>query len=178
MRTNPFYSSKWWIGAILLTVLVSLAGCTAKQPTTLALANRDLLQPLSDQFSLVNKDGVEIACPNHWLPQSDPNVVYCVSRSDYIRITVAVLSALPQSYYDELVAQGTVTETMVHGYPTYMNQNAYPYQDHQMINKCMTVVDGSQVCHIMILCDASLLQTFEPTFDYVLNSLNFAPIEQ
>ena len=70
---------------------------------------------------------------------------------------MAVLSALPLSYYDGLVTQGIVTETTVHGYPTYMNDYTYPYQNHQLTTKCITVVQGNKACHIMILCDTTVL---------------------
>lgn len=169
---TPLCATKKWIAAMAMTiVLVGTVACTSSHSPVVSNETNTGVEP--EQFSLVSKDGVEIACPKNWHSESQPDLVYCVSRSDYIRITVAVLSALPQNYYDGLVAQGTVTKTLVHGYPTYKNDYTYPYQNHQLITKCITVVQGSEACHIMILCDVNVLAIFEPTFEYVLNSLAF-----
>jgi hypothetical protein len=170
-----FYLRKWSWGVALVAVFVGLSGCVTKQPLSVAGP-----PPESGQFGLVSKDGIEIACPRYWHSDSDtdPDLVYCVSRSDYIRLTVAVLPALQHSYYEGLVTQGTVTEIALHGFPVYINEYKYPYDNHQMITKCITAVEGNNACHIMILCDVSLLGVFEPTFEYVLNSLSFLSMAQ
>lgn len=178
IKTNLLSTRKWAIDAILITLLFIAAGCTQSQMQTDPLNNQTPSVPLSEQFDVVSKDGVEIACPKYWHPESDPSLIYCVSRSDYIRITVAALPALQQSYYGGLVKLKTVTETMVHGYPTYMNEYSYPYENHQLTTKCITMVQGGRACHIMILCDVSMLSAFEPTFEYVLNSVKFLAVNQ
>jgi hypothetical protein len=86
---------------------------------------------------------------------------------------VGVLPSLSQDYYDGLVKQGKVTESMVHGYLTYLNEYPYDYQNHQLVSKCITVVQGEKACHVMILCERPVLNAFGPTFEYVINSLRF-----
>jgi len=174
---NLFSSRKWPTASILAMALIGLAAC-ASLSASVAVSSQPPPTPLSEQFDVISKDGVEIAFPKYWHSDPQADLVYCVSRSDTIRITVAVLSALPQSYYDGLVAQRAVTKTTVHGYSTYMNEYAYPYEGHQLTTKCITVVQGDEACHIMILCDTSVLGAFEPTFQYVLNSLKFIPGER
>jgi len=178
MKTKLFSPLKWSIDAILITMLFVTAGCVQSQPTTVPISDKEYSQPLPEQFTMVSNEGVEIACPKYWHSEPDPNIVYCVSRSNYIRITAVALPALSQSYYDGLVKLKTVTETTVHGYPTYMNEYTYSYENHQLTTECITLVHVGRACHIMILCDVSMLNTFEPTFEYVLNSVKFLSVNQ
>lgn len=138
------YLKKWTTVAFLAIMFTGLAGCAGSQPTPAQVTFKGVSRPLSEQFDMVNKDGVEIACPKQWHSAPDPSLVYCVSRSDYIRITVGVLSAFPQSFYDGLVKRGTVTESVLHGYSTYMNEYPYDYQNHQLISRCITVIEGGR----------------------------------
>ena len=106
-------------------------------------------------------------------PGSDPRLVFQVSLLDTIRITVGVLEAMPQSYYDGLVAQGAVTSATVAGQTAYENELTYPWGDHQLASKCITIVKGNKACHIMFLYDTSTLGDFLPVADYVANSVRF-----
>ena len=178
MKTNLFSPLKWLIDAILITLLFVAVGCTQSQPATVPISNQEYSQPLPEQFTIVRNEALEIACPKYWHSEPDPDLVYCVDRSDYIRITVVTLPALQQSYYDGLVKLKTVTETTVNGYRTYSNEYTYPYKNHQLITKCITLVQWGRACHIMILCDVSMLSAFEPTFEYVLNSVKFLSVNQ
>jgi len=143
--------------------------------TTAPVVSADTLKQSvsADQFEIINKDGITIARPMSWRTVDEPETIYCVRRSDYIRITVAVLDALPLDYYDTLAAGGTVKKSMVNGSPVYMNEYTYPYQNHLLTTECITVVNGSRACHIMILCENCVMTAFQPTFTYVLDSLNF-----
>jgi len=163
----------WQIILVMITFLFGMAACTHEDPTGKPAA--DITGPPPAQFTIISRDGVEIACPKDWQSDPDQSLVYCVSRSDYIRITVAVLSAFSQDYYEALVKQATVAETSVHGYTAYVNNYAYAYQGHSLITRCITIVQGEKACHIMILCDSSMLAVFEPIFDYVLDSFQFVP---
>ena len=52
------------IGTMLSAALLGLAACAPVQSALLARQSRS--PALSQQFDLVNKDGVEIACPESW----------------------------------------------------------------------------------------------------------------
>ena len=80
---------------------------------------------------------------------------------------------MPLSYYDGLVAQGAVTSATVAGQTAYENELTYPWGDHQLTSKCITIVKGNKACHIMFLCDTSTLGDFLPVADYVANSVRF-----
>ena len=152
---------------------MALAGCA---PASTPVQTPATVQPLSvsrDQFRVVEKDGVAIACPRDWHEDPDPNLVYGVSRSDTVRIIVAVLDALPASYYEGLAARGTVTRTTIAGCPAYRNDYTYPFGNYELTTRCITVVDGGKACHIMVLCDVAVMGAFAPTFQYVLDSLKF-----
>lgn len=180
MRVQRFNITKSWLILTSLLTPLFFVACAPTSVTTitqLIISNESpSLSPTlsqSEQFDVVDKDGVKIACPRNWLSQSDPNLVYGVSLTDYIRIVVAVLDAQPQTYYEGLVSQGTVIRTLVAGYTAYRNDYTYPYGDYQLISECITVVNDNKACHIMILCDASVLSSFQPVFDYVMNSLKW-----
>ncbi len=175
----------WSKSRIVLLVSVlclgaGLIGCGSASPPAAELAvpaAQTLAQ--TERYVVVAKDGIEVACPEDWPPQpdsgSDPGLLYSVSHSPYIRITVAVLAALPNSYYEGLVSAGTVTRVEVNGYPTYENQYQYDYSGSKLISLCYTVHQGPKVCHIMVLCDVQLLDAYTPVFQYVLNSVKFTP---
>jgi hypothetical protein len=164
--------------AALAAVLVVLAGCSTSQSSTVQISIRTASPDFLRQFEVVSKDGIEIACPKYWHSDPDPALVYCASRSDYVKITVGVLPALPQTYYDGLVAQGTVTEAAVNGYLGYTSEYAYAYEGHQLTTRCITLIQGSTACHVMTLCEASLQDVFAPIIEYVVNSIKFLATEQ
>ncbi len=136
---------------------------------------RHSTQVQSSEFAIVSKDGIEIACPTAWSldPGTDPRLVFQVSRLDTIRLTVGVLDALPQSYYDGLVAGGTVTRTTIAGQTAYENDLTYPWGGRELTSRCITIVKGSKACHIMFLCDTSALADYLPVAEYVANSVTF-----
>ena len=127
----------------------------------------------ADQFETISKNGVAIACPKSWRSIDEPESIYCVRHNDYIRISVVVVEALPLDYYETLAAEGTVKKSTVNGNPLYRNDYTYAYQNHLLTTECITVVNGNRACHIMILCETDAITVFQPTFTYVLNSLNF-----
>jgi hypothetical protein len=163
--------------AVTTAALVA-AGCSAGvrdgvQEPTAATQRSSRVQ--EGEFTTVTKDGIEIACPTAWSvnPGTDPRLVFQASRLDTIRITVGVLDALPQSYYDALLAQGTVTRTTIAGQTAYQNELTYTWGDNQLTSKCITIVQGNKACHIMFLCDTSALDDYGPVADYVAHSVRF-----
>lgn len=176
MKKIKELSLKPILAMVLTSVMVIVSGCTAAVAP--ATSTRNLtpspLTAQSDQFNIVTKDGVAIACPKHWQTYSnDPGLVYGVSRAETIRIVIGVLPAADQGYYDSLVAQGTVHSIIVAGYPAYRSDYVYSWNGHQLTNWCITAVNGDKACHFMILCDTSMIVTYAPIFEYVLNSLKF-----
>ena len=169
-------STSWVFLAVIAAVI--MAGCSSGprdrvQEDSGAIQRPPQVEP--GEFAAITKDGIEIACPMAWSldPDSDPRLVFQVSRLNTIRLTVGVLDAQPQSYYDGLVAQGTVTRTTIAGQTAYENDLTYPWDDHQLTSKCITIVKGSKACHIMFLCDTSRLADYLPVAEYVANSVIF-----
>ncbi len=163
--------------AVTMAMLL-VAGCSAgprQGAQEASVAARRPTQVQSSEFAMVSKDGIQIACPTAWslAPGTDPGLVFQVSRLDTIRITVGVLDALPQSYYDGLVAQGKVTRTTIAGQTAYENDLTYPWGGHELTSRCITIVKGSKACHIMFLCDTSALADYLPVAEYVANSVIF-----
>lgn len=161
---------------VFVTILIILAGCAADGTMTTSPINstQGPLPVQPDQFNTVVKDGVEIACPKDWSSySSDPGLFYGVCRLDTIRIVIGILPALSQSYYDGLVAQGTVNRITTGVYPAYRNDYTYNLNGLQMTSICVTAVSGDKACHFMFLCDTAAIEDYQPVFDYVLNSLKF-----
>jgi hypothetical protein len=156
---------------LLLTVTV-LAACTSA--ASVAPASLSVSDAVKEQkYIAVTKDGIRIDCPAGWNFQEVTGAVYQASLTDYLRITVALLSPQPQAYYDSLVADGTVRLGEIAGDPTYSNDYIYSHDTYQLVSKCFTIVHGTRACHIMILCDTALLDLFEPLFEHVENSVKF-----
>jgi hypothetical protein len=174
--TNSFLSIRIRAAVALIALIAILTGCSAAPaaPAALFTQTSSPAAAQSGQFSVVDKDGVQIACPKSWsTDETDPSLVYKVSRAEFIRITVGVLPAQPQDFYDSLVSAGTVQQIKISGYPGYRNEYRYDYRGSQLVSVCYTAVQGDTACHIMTLCDVELESAFQPVFDYVLNSLRF-----
>ncbi len=157
---------------LFIAALPVLIACTHKNQTSLNPQPAATVQ--QTQYYLITKDGVEIARPDDWYSTSDDSaLIYQVSRADTIRITVGVTNALPLSYYDGLVNNRNVTRTSISGYIAYRNDYTYPYNGNQLKTECVTIVQGAKACHLMFLCDVSVLGFFEPVFNEVLHSVKF-----
>jgi hypothetical protein len=158
---------------LLSAVIVFSAGCEAQAKAILPAPS--VAADNTEVFGSVTGDGVVVDSPENWSAITDPALIYGVSKSEYIRITVAVLPAQPQDYYASLVSQGTVNQTMLNGKQEYQNDYVYPYNGHQMVSRCVTIVNGSTACHVMILCDTELLTFYAPVFQHIINSVEFLP---
>ncbi len=172
MRKKPSRHEKI-LAPLILALLLLFTGCEGPRETTITRDNLQDTSGESGQFSIVSKDGIEIACPNDWQTETDRNLVYCASCGGTRRITVAVLDSLPTNYYEGLVAQGTVIRTVIAGYLSYRNDYTYQLEGTDLISQCITLLDGNKACHVMFLCDMSALETYKSVFDYILNSIKF-----
>ncbi len=158
---------------LILLFLGILPGClgdsaaAAKNQSVVATAS----QPGS--FITLQKDGIQIACPADWQSQPIPNAVFSISQGEHMRITTAVLPALPLSYYEGLADQGTVNRTVVSGYLAYRSTYVYSYNGIELETECVSLLEGDKACHIMSVCATQDMASFEPVFDRVLNSVKF-----
>jgi hypothetical protein len=166
------------LGVPLTVWLFICSGCSA--PAAIKPAHTNSLPETAtaaDQFVLMEKNGVQIDCPVGWPampdPNPDPNMIYAVSKAEFLRITTAVMPALADSYYQSLVNAGMVKKVLINGSFDYQNDYKYAYKDSQLISLCHTLVSGGKACHVMILCDSELLETFTPVFQHILNSVKF-----
>ncbi len=159
----------------LIAATIMLTGCvSASNPITTLGFNQVPQATQPDQFYLITRDGVEIACPKNWQTySSDSSLLYGVCRGETIRIITGVLPAASPDFYDDMAAQGTVFRTIISGNVAYRNDYAYTWDGHELTNICVTMIKGDKACHFMFLCDTSILSTYQPIFDYVLNSLKF-----
>jgi hypothetical protein len=157
-------------------VLEGCAGISAADIKTQSVLHTGVTQVTAEQFVTISKNGVEIACPMDWSPSSDsdPRMVYEVSRSSNIRLTVAIMDALPATYYDGLVNQGAVQKTVIAGNTAYQNELTYPYGNYQLTNECITIVHQGKACHVMFLCDTGLRDSLQPVLQHVLDSIQFS----
>jgi hypothetical protein len=155
--------------------ILATGGCKAEAATLPPSSTNGLTgnQLALTSFSIVNAGGISIARPSGWLIDTSNGVIYQAERTSYIRVTVAVIPALPIAYYDNLVTQGTVSRSTIAGCPAYRNDYTYPNNGYTLTTTCLTIVNGTIACHIMTLCDSSVLPAFQPVFDYIANSLMF-----
>ncbi len=160
---------------VFFTILIILPACAPDGAMKTLPVDSTRPSPVqADQFNTIVKGGVEIACPKDWSTYStDPCLFYGVCRLNTIRIVTAILPALSQSYYDGLVAQGTVNLITTGAYPAYRNDYTYNLNGLPVTSICVTAISGGEACHFMFLCDTAALADYQPVFDYVLGSLKF-----
>ena len=160
--------------ALLGSVVSPLVASCGPMNTT---SDHDVLpsQTVRQGFTLVSRCGVQVACPKDWRSETDPDprLVFQVSQDENTMITVAVLDALPLSYYEGLVSQGSVTRTTVAGQLAYVNESTYPDGNRHLTSICVSIIEGDKACHIMFLCNASARDALTPVLDEVSNSVIF-----
>jgi len=173
--TTALRDATRYIAFVVPCFLIVLAGCAhpLAQPGTSAPAATPTSALPGTQFVLVTKSGIEIACPFSWQLDSDPALVYGAHLDSTTRIIVAVLDALPESYYEGLVSSGAIRRTAIAGCLAYQNDYVYPLGSQELISRCITIVQGEKACHVMFLCDTTRLSDIQPVLDAVLASVKF-----
>ncbi len=173
MKDQRSAQNRLYIGSTLaaLAVLLFLPACQGAATTAPPALATVSIKPAD--FAVVTADGIQVAEPLRWQSQEIAGTIYAAFLTQTIRITVAAQPAQDSTYYQSLVSRGDVQQSKVNGLARYQNDYFFTSAGEELVSRCCTLVNGTKACHIMFLCDVSVLDIFAPVFEYIVQSVCF-----